>query len=108
MAWPKYIGYKSFFNVILRHEVHFPGFSDREILQKQEPHEGSCYSLLGCGLVHVLGVGQAGLAVVPVEEEVEDRAALGGVDDGMLAPEYRLRSMTRPQSCTIRWLSSFS
>ena len=25
---------------------------------KQEPHEGSCYSLLGCGLVHVLGVGQ--------------------------------------------------
>ena len=47
---------------------------------EQEPHEGSCYSLLGCFPVHVLGVGQAGLAVVPVHEEVEDRAALGGVD----------------------------
>ena len=46
-------------------------------INKQEPHEGSCYSLLGCGLVHVLGVGQAGLAVVPV----------GGVGGGMLVPE---------------------
>ena len=39
----------------------------------------------------VLGVGQAGLAVVPVHEDrlhvVEDRAALGGVGGGMLAPE---------------------
>ena len=59
------------------------------LADKQEPHEGSCYSLLGCGLVHVLGVGQADLAVVPVHEDrlhvVEDRAALGGVGGGMLA-----------------------
>ena len=53
---------------------------------KQEPHEGSCYSLLGCGLVHVLGVGQAGLAVVLVHDDrlhvVEDRAAFSGVGGG--------------------------
>ena len=61
------------------------------VLLEQEPHEGSCYSLLGCGFVHVLGVGQAGLAVVPVHGDrlhvVEDRAALGGAGDGMLASE---------------------
>ena len=61
------------------------------VLLEQEPHEGSCYSLLGCGFVHVLGVGQAGLAVVPVHEDrlhvVEDQATLGGIGGRMLALE---------------------
>ena len=42
-------------------------------------------------LVHVLGVGQAGLAVVPVHEDrlhvVEDQATLGGIGGRMLALE---------------------
>ena len=52
----------------------------------------SIHSQDGGDCLHVLAVGHAGLAVVPVHEDrlhalAEDQAALGGVGGGMLASE---------------------